>query len=313
MLSMESHQLSEMSLKHFEDASYCTSVHSETSEEQHQQTDQTSSASTQIPPIDTSASSGSKCFLDRLSDELIHSVLVLLTPPDLLACFSVNKRFSGLCFLHDEDLWTKHITSAWAKSGWTKATPNEVCLTARIQQQLSMLQLKRTLQRVDTGRCLEKQDFQRMCASFLLFGLRGVTPPSTVKRSLKTYLPQWSLEMGKFKQSYFFALKELRRTNELTKTELCMIHWKFYFKNEMEHESRFMSRFNDDNTMTSDMHDNIMAWDWYEVEGQPRCVRVEQYPPLRATRLPDGLWRMENMYVYFLQEEPLDPDNIPLL
>lgn len=256
-----------------------------------------------------------RCHLDLIGDEILHNSLTWLSPSELLGVYLLNKRISALIGRHDQDLWTNHVREVWRKTGWTHNVPLDVCLLHRVKSQLSMIELKRTLLRVDTSRCLEKQDFQVMTAAFLLFGLRGVNPPTNVKKSLKTYLPQWALEMGIFKASYFFALKETRRTKEVTKTELCAISWRFFFKHEQDMDGDYVlrSKFREDNTMTSDMHNNILTWDWWEVEGQPRMVRVEQYPPLHASRLSNGLWRMENMYVFMIQEESLDEDKIPLI
>lgn len=36
-------------------------------------------------------------------------------------------------------------------------------------------------------------------------------------------------------------------------------------------------------------------------------IQVDQYPPLSSSRLPNGGWRLDNPYVFFLQ----DPDSPP--
>ena len=42
------------------------------------------------------------------------------------------------------------------------------------------------------------------------------------------------------------------------------------------------------------------------------CIQVEEYPPLRPSRLLNGAWKMENVYVTFTQVEPMDID-VPLI
>ena len=41
-------------------------------------------------------------------------------------------------------------------------------------------------------------------------------------------------------------------------------------------------------------------------------IQVEEYPPLRPSRLSNGAWKMENVYVTFTQMEPMEVD-LPLI
>ena len=55
-----------------------------------------------------------------------------------------------------------------------------------------------------------------------------------------------------------------------------------------------------------------MSWQWVETNNK-RGVQVEQYPVLTVTRLADGSWKMENCYVFFLQDGSLPVESIPVL
>ena len=100
--------------------------------------------------------------------------------------------------------------------------------------------------------------------------------------------------------------------------ELCSIKWSFHFKNHEldqfdidESNQSWISIFHEDFTMTSALHNQLMTWNFVEYNGTTH-IQVEQYPPLRQSRCADGSWRMENMYVFFLQTEPLQQETLPL-
>ena len=78
-----------------------------------------------------------------------------------------------------------------------------------------------------------------------------------------------------------------------------------------ESNQSWISFFNEDFTMTSALHQQEMTWQFVEKEGITH-IQVEQYPPLRPSRCADGSWRMENVYVFFLQNEPLESEILPL-
>jgi len=99
-------------------------------------------------------------------------------------------------------------------------------------------------------------------------------------------------------------------------SELCCIKWSFHFKNhELDSDEgepiAWISEFKEDYTMTSMLHQQEMRWQFVDTQSG-KCVQVEQYPPLRISRLFDGSWRMENMFVFFLQTEKIDPVFLPL-
>ena len=85
----------------------------------------------------------------------------------------------------------------------------------------------------------------------------------------------------------------------------------------------YSSTFDDDFTIISESHMQTMHYTMRTISKvnpstgaveEDVSVQRENFPQLRFSRLNDGIWRMENKYVYFTQ--PLDSDlgrSLPLI
>lgn len=255
---------------------------------------------------------------EKLNDLVRMRICEFLGAEDLLRASELNTRWRATVNEKHATLWTRFINPMWARRKINNPHPKDdhTPLITRIKS-LSLASLRRALTRVDTRRCTEKHEFQRELQALLLFGLRrDHTPPGQ-----KVFFPEWALRIHDGKASYFHAKRELTRQT-ITLDELCSISWRFYFKNHQgdggEDESEetgpasWKSAFSRDFTMRSGGHDQQMSWQWVEMSSR-RGVQVEQYPVLSVTRLADGSWKMENCYVFFLQDGSLPTDSIPVI
>lgn len=201
--------------------------------------------------------------LSRFPEELLRLIFQYFDETDLLAAEDVCKYWKQLIYSHDEHFWKPLTESLWSSIEVNR--PDELSVLQRIQS-LNLAKLKKYLIYIDLTRCVEKRDFQRMLLAKLLLFAKKMQKElsgddSRFKgRFLHIYYPDWSLTMGVFKASYFFAKREvLRRTIFLS--ELCAIQWHFRFKHygQME-EMSFVTNFHEDGTMYSEMNDHVYQW-----------------------------------------------------
>lgn len=119
--------------------------------------------------------------------------------------------------------------------------------------------LKRALIKVDTSACLEKIDYQRALESRMVFRfLRSIDIPKGGQRS-RLQFPEWHRQLGEYKASYYFALREARRLT-IHLSELCMIKWAFHFKQAEAGDECFVTKFYEDFTMDSRLHVQKLNW-----------------------------------------------------
>ena len=268
-----------------------------------------------------------------------------LSPTDLLRLSETCKSFYAASTVGD--VWLKFCVSLWAdrtmnsphgiESKLPAATatasagggasakppilkmlppssPAHIRTLMRRIKTLPISAVTRALTRVDCSLATEKPEYQALLRSFLLFGLRREHTPT----GLKVRYPAWCHKLDDCKATYFHSIRKELRRKTLTQAELCAVNWLFHFKHEMEGEddtirAGVQAKFFNDNTMTSQMHGQMMTWGWVEAGGGRMCVQVEQYPPLTISLLPTGAWRMENHYVYFEQPVTLSLDEISLI
>ena len=208
---------------------------------------------------------------------------------------------------------------------------NVVLLSDRVTA-MSMSELRRSLAlcKVDTSNCIEKSDYRRHLKAALIFESSFRESKAMATRRTLLNFPEWALGMSEGKATYYHALRESAR-KLITRGELLTAKWKFWFKYAQDQfgnvalaeafgpVQKFDIQFFDDDTLTSSMHNNQRMRYTFELMSEEgsvrstgyRSIRVEQYPELTLSRLPSGMWQMENQNVIMEQVDPIR--DIPLL
>ena len=155
-----------------------------------------------------------------LSEDLLSNIFAFLTPVELLLVSLVNRRWRRIETNNDGVEWNVHLIKFW--SSFNQNVPTSYLLLDRINN-LSLTLVKRALFRVDTSRCVEKREYQRMLIARLLFHDRGP------KRGRRVFYPEWALRVGQHKATLFHAMKDMKR-RDINISELCAIQWRFHFK-----------------------------------------------------------------------------------
>jgi hypothetical protein len=185
--------------------------------------------------------------------ELLTNIFEFLLPLELLNVAECSKLWF-IAVSKDKQLWEPHAKNIWNRFEFNKPDLENIDLLKRIKK-IPLVTLKRFLMRIDLSRCIEKLDFQRMMLSKLLFQKKSLS-----NRSLRVYYPEWALKIGVFKASYFYSVKEVKRT-EIMMSELCQIHWAFHFKRaEFPDNVEWTSSFLPDYTMKSDLNEQSYTW-----------------------------------------------------
>jgi len=177
---------------------------------------------TEIPSSSSSTTpiTNEKHFERCLSEDLLSQIFAFFTPAELLLVSLVNRRWRRMETNNDGVEWNVHLTKFW--SSFNQNVPTSYLLLDRISN-LSLTLIKRALFRVDTSRCVEKREYQRMLIARLLFNDRGT------KRGGRVFYPEWALRIGQHKASLFQAMKDMKR-RDINISELCAIQWRFHFK-----------------------------------------------------------------------------------
>lgn len=216
--------------------------------------------STSSPPSPSSSSSQRRLSLRAVPDEVLKLIFQYCDEDTLLEIEETSMAWKKLCVAWDRDLWEPLTRAVWEPI--TVNRPSDICLKVRIGH-LPTGRLLKSLRQIDLSRCVEKQDFQRMLLAKLLFEgrmqseLKG-SDARFAGRYMSMNYPEWSLHIGAYKASYFFALREIHR-QEITSKELTQIQWRFRFKQDGEGLS-FVSVFGDDGSMSSEMNDHVYQW-----------------------------------------------------
>ena len=155
-----------------------------------------------------------------LSDDLLSHIFAFFTPAELLLVSLVNRRWRSIETNNEGIEWNVHLVKFW--SSFSQNVPTSLLILDRINN-LSLTLVKRALFRVDTTRCVEKREYQRMLIARLLFYDRGP------KRGGRIFYPEWALRIGQYKASLFHAMKDMKR-HDINISELCSIPWRFHFK-----------------------------------------------------------------------------------
>lgn len=155
-----------------------------------------------------------------LSEDLLSHIFAFFTPTELLLASLVNRRWRRIESNNDGVEWNVHLTKFW--SSFNQNVPTSYLLLDRISR-LPLTLIKRALFRVDTSRCVEKREYQRMLIARLLFNDRGP------KRGGRVFYPEWALRVGQHKASLYHAMKDMKR-RDINISELCAIQWRFHFK-----------------------------------------------------------------------------------
>eukprot|EP01031_Cornospumella_fuschlensis_P027098 gene27098-32741_t len=229
---------------------------------------------------------------------------------------------------YSDSIWLPAIHKTWNQLQWN-AIPRDIYNLFERIKQLPISKLKKALVGIDLQRCVEKVDYQRMLLAHLVFNkhmkkeLAGTDVRFAGKYLTRNY-PEWSLRITSFKASYVFAVQEIQR-KEMLVAELTACEWAFTFKDPTMTDMpnhRWMSKFYENGTMESEMQpDYVYSWRVVTTnsssDAEQLCIQVDSYPVLTASRMTSpssrGRWRLDNMYVTFLQSTELDNAPIPLL
>ena len=185
--------------------------------------------------------------MENLNDDILIKTLGYLSESELLSCGVTCKRLQE-CLV--EDLWRDLHEVLFHPSRQLVNIPSEHFLAERIKK-LSISQLKQSLVGVNTVRCVEKKEYQKLLAIRLFF--RNIHFSSG-----NISFPTWSFEIPLMKLSFFFSKRDLRRARIL-QSELCIIDWQFRFKGAAA-EAGWGSKFFEDGSMISEMHGERMNW-----------------------------------------------------
>lgn len=194
-------------------------------------------------------------------DHIFLKIFSFLSIHDLSKVSICSKRMHELSTL-DSMIYKRHIQSLWDTIIYNK--PFSCCILERIRQ-LSIKELKQCLIDVDISRCIEKEDYQSMLFTHIIFHSRNYALPRN--KEGKLFYPSFLCKMNKLKATYYYTLRETSRRHGIKKEELCLIHWKFTFKyhhylplEEEEYQEGWEVVFNDDFTVIHNLHDALMSW-----------------------------------------------------
>jgi hypothetical protein len=211
-------------------------------------------------------------------DDLRWRVISYLPSADLLcveACSHTWRRTVT------DDLW-RDLLSKYLSSTRISVEENKYVPLANVSSTLSLLdrvkavpmsRLRELLRNVNTSHCIEKKEFQKLLAIRLFFrhvNIGESVPDESASSSSSTSsssssrvrhpiaFPRWTYAMSEHKLSYYFTIRDLRRSKILL-SGLCAIEWAFRFKHVPESYG-WKAEFFADYTMTSQISAEPMQW-----------------------------------------------------
>lgn len=192
-----------------------------------------------------------------LDEDSLTGAFTYFSPTELLSGSMCCRLWRNIS-MKDKQLWESLCVRLWETVIVNHPDIENIDLLSRIKN-MSLIQIKRSLLRVDVTRCIEKNDFQRMMLAKLLFKDKSAKDST----ALRIYYPEWALKIGVFKATYFHNARDRKRT-EILFGELVAIEWKFNFKNEEQANQAGVqttsSRFKEDFTMISALGQNTFNW-----------------------------------------------------
>lgn len=252
-------------------------------------------------------------------DDILIRIISYLNPSDMLRMSETSYKIYRLQSHPEcERIWLSHALKIWDQICYNRPIMSnnedtEINLMNRIKK-LSLQSLRKSLSDVDVSRCIEKSDYRNMLMAHLVFKSIYVKTYSLCSHSIRSgrgiLYPTHCLSINPCKASFYFAKAEIHRF-EIYQSELCLIQWRIYFKN-MGPTENWESRFMNDFTMTSGLHAEVLPWQFVMCNDDVRRIQVEQYPPLTSSRMSNGRWRLENSYVFFLQKNTINGEDLPL-
>lgn len=225
------------------------------------------------------------------SDDLLTRIFSVLGPADLLSVETVAARWR-LCAV--DELWRNSTIELWKNVIFN--VPSEFGILQRVKR-IPLALLKRLVARVDSSHCLEKNDYQKLLVCCLLFRFRERPHIRINGMTTRPKLPDWYQKIDNLKASYFFSARDIRRTTILA-SELCTISWVFHFKHNQDDEEGFVTKFNEDFTMISQMHSQKMNWQVRDHEFRPISSTYRTYYCrsfwICVSFVEDGLYKWSN-------------------
>jgi hypothetical protein len=190
-----------------------------------------------------------------LDEDTLTGVFSYFNSTDLLSGGTCCTLWRNTCLKSEKQFWEPLTVKLWDDMITNRPDFNEIDILSRVKR-ISLLQIKRALQRVDINRCVEKIDFQRMLIAKLLFKNKSAENST----ALRIYYPEWALKIGVYKATYFHNAADLRR-NTILMGELTAIEWRWTFRNDQSGQPPTTSWFKDNFTLTSTIGPNA-TFNW---------------------------------------------------
>lgn len=223
-----------------------------------------------------------------LPRDLVEKCLTFLPPDDLLSCGLVNTNWRDAS--EQDQLWEIHAHALWqSKANCVPGVSFRYALYNPVAVS-SVKDLKEILKarRIDAGKFVEKQEFRQAIARSddRIRGLFVGKPP---------------MLRGKWKASYFYSIKDAKRT-KMTDEELWEAKWVFFFKSN-PHQFTSIATFSQPNVFTMDPFPMMNTQFLNYVRDGNGSVQIHHFPAHHLSRDPDTWgWIMQNEHVIFFQE-----------
>jgi hypothetical protein len=227
-----------------------------------------------------------------ITNDLLASIFEYSSPNDILRLSETSKRMHRLVIQLDQILYKNLFNLVIATKEFNTPTHG---LLERISNLDSTL-IQKYLNGIDTSECMNDMDFYKTLMVKILFAY-----PTNKYPSKECH---WMISLPEWKASYYHINKDILR-KRIMKQELMNISWKFQFKSmpfEEGYEEGLVARFQ------TDQHLHIssfqITYPWRLMHNHN--IQVAEYPPLIPKRLPNGAWKLENVYVILTQLGPVD-------
>jgi hypothetical protein len=227
-----------------------------------------------------------------ITNDLLASIFEYSSPIDILRLSETSKRSHRLIIRLDRTLYKNFFNLVIATKEFNTPTQS---LLERISNLDSKL-IQKYLNGIDTSECMNDMDFYKTLMVKILFAY-----PTNKYPSKECH---WMISLPVWKASYYHIKKDIQR-QKIMKQELMNIPWELEFKSMPSgagYEEGLFARFQTDNHIHISSFQITYPWRLMHNHN----IKVAEYPPLIPKRLPNGAWKLENVYVTYTQSGPMD-------